>query len=118
MNKPFTRTAALALAAIVTGALASVASAQDGQRRDIRDFRFVNTTAAVIQGAWISLATPRAPWVKIDLSSPIGPNGTREIGMSGWRGSQCYFDVKVSFDDGKSVVWNNVNLCRVTNLST
>ena len=87
-------------------------------RTDIRDFRFVNTSSAVIQGAWISLSNPRAPWLRIELSSPIGPNGTREIGMSGWSGSQCHFDVKVEFDNGRSALWKNVNLCRVTNLST
>jgi hypothetical protein len=85
---------------------------------DIRDFKFVNTRNSVIQGAWIAIARPNTPWVRINLSSPIGPNGVREIGMSGWRGSQCFFDLKVAFDDGTIARWNNVNLCRVTNLET
>lgn len=136
------KSTALALAAITTAALSTGANAQgytiqaqttppslqvpatqtlsqtQQSPRDIRDFRFVNSRNAVIQGAWISLANPRAPWVRIDLSSPIGPNGVREIGMSGWHGSQCYFDIKVAFDNGTNSHWRNVNLCRVTNLET
>ena len=140
MTKLSTKSAVLAIVAIATAAQALPASAQgytvraetapqpamqtqstqpvSRGRTDIRDFRFVNTSNSVIQGAWISLAKPRAPWISIELSSPIGPNGTREIGMSGWSGSQCFFDVKVAFDDGKFATWTNVNLCRVTNLST
>lgn len=104
----------------LTASASASAQPQGAQSaRDIRDFRIVNNNNnAVIQAAWISLPTRRAPWIRIDLSSPIGPNGTREIGMTGWRGAQCFFDVKVDFDDGTFARWTNVNLCRVTNLAT
>lgn len=118
MTKFTIKSTVLALAAITAASFASVANAQDANsQRDIRDFRIVNNSNAVIQGAWVAVARPNTPWVKIDLSSPIGPNGAREIAMAGWRGSQCTFDVKVAFDDGTVGRWTNVNLCRVTNLS-
>ena len=117
MTKLSTKTTMIALAAAALAAsLATAAHAAD----DVRDFRINNLTQrSAVDGAWIAPAIPNTPWVRIDLSSPIGPQASREIGLGGWRaaGSSCYFDVKIRMDNGNIVMFDNVNLCRVLNLN-
>lgn len=117
MTKFSTKSAILAVAAVaMTSTLAAIAHAEGDQR----DFRFVNQTGdATIQAAWIAPAIAGTPWSSIDLSSPIGPRSGREISLSGWNSarSHCYFDVKAALDNGSTVRFNNVNLCRVMNLN-
>ena len=117
MTKISTKTTTIALAAAAMAfSLATSAHAAD----DLRDFRINNQTQrSAVDGAWIAPAIPNTPWVQIDLSSPIGPRASREIGLAGWRaaGASCYFDVKVRMDSGNTVMFENVNLCRVLNLN-
>jgi hypothetical protein len=89
------------------------------QAADQRDFTIVNNDSysSIVSGV-IAPAIHGTPWTPISLRSPIGPRTIREIGFNGWAGgsSVCYFDVRLTLDDGAEVFFNNVNLCRTENL--
>ncbi|MBV8092501.1 MAG: hypothetical protein JO110_04560 [Acetobacteraceae bacterium] len=95
-------TAAAALLAMTGSAMAAS-----------QNFELVNhndTTSVV--GLYVAHAGSKEPWSANILSHPIGPSETRGIEFTGYPANDCFWDVKVVFGDGGTVVRNDVNLCR------
>jgi len=62
-----------------------------------------------IQEVFFANAGESDPWQPADLASPVAPQSSKVLSMSG---SNCFFDIKVRFSDGYEATFTNVNVCR------
>ncbi|WP_448951007.1 hypothetical protein [Labrys neptuniae] len=61
-----------------------------------------------IQEVFFANAGENDPWQSADLESPVAPQSSKILSMSG---SNCFFDIKVRFSDGYETTFPNVNVC-------
>jgi len=103
--------AALATAALCLGLQASAALAQARQ-----DFSLANRTGYTINELYIGPVTSKT-WGPDVLGAGVLTDGREvDIQFQG-QSSECFWDLKVVYDDGDTTEWENVNLCRISRVT-
>jgi hypothetical protein len=95
----------VAAAALIMSATPAVAGTQD--------FTVINGTGKTIQNIYVS-ESAKDNWEEDVLDQDTLANGQRfEIAFD--RSSKaCLWDLKVTYDTGRSATWNAIDLCRVS----
>lgn len=95
----------LVAAAALTTASAAIAGTQD--------FAVINGTGQTIQEMHVS-ASAKDNWEEDVLGDNILENGER-FNLSFDRGEKaCLWDLKVTYESGKTATWNAIDLCTVS----
>ena len=95
-----------ALAAIV---ISSAAPALAGNQ----DFTVINGTGKTIQNIYVSQSAADN-WEEDVLDQDVLENGQRFNISFNHGEDKCLYDLKVTYDSGKSATWNAIDLCRVS----
>ena len=98
--------------AAALGALGVFAFAGSAMAAGGRTFTVVNDNGRyAIEQVWFAHNGEKDdPWHEVELDSPVAPNSTGEIEITG--GTSCFYDIKVQFSDGAVQTFTNVNVCR------
>lgn len=83
---------------------------------DNLDFSLVNKTGYVISEVYVSSASTN-DWEEDVMGSDVLANN-ESVEIEFEKGSKgCKWDMKVIYDDGEQAVWNDLNLCSISQVS-
>ncbi|HYH23030.1 MAG TPA: hypothetical protein VD995_30835 [Azospirillum sp.] len=102
-------------AAVVSAALTLAivpASAFAGQQ----DFTIVNKTGYTFKNIHVSEANNNS-WDEDVLGRDVLENGESLDVSFGKSEKTCIWDMKVTYDDGETAVWEDLNLCKISKLT-
>lgn len=106
------RSAFLSLAAAAFALTLSSTGAMAGQQ----DFSIVNKTGYPIKHIYVSEANNNS-WDEDVLGRDVLNNGESFDLQFGRAEKTCNWDMKVTYDDGESAVWQALNLCQISKLT-
>lgn len=102
-------------AAVVSAALALAvvpAAAFAGQQ----DFKIVNKTGYAFKNIYVSEANNNS-WDEDILGRDMLEDG-ETLDVSFGKGEKtCIWDMKVTYDDGESAIWEDLNLCKISKVT-
>ncbi|HEY0837588.1 MAG TPA: hypothetical protein VGE72_26980 [Azospirillum sp.] len=102
--------AAMVAAALTLAFVQSPAVAGD------QDFKIVNKTGYTFKNIHVSEANNNS-WDEDVLGRDVLENG-ESLDVSFSKGTKtCIWDMKVTYDDGETAVWEDLNLCKISKLT-
>ena len=100
---------ALCLAVIVAGSVALLA-------RGNQDFVLVNKTGLTIEELYISPANDNE-WGEDVLGVDVLKTGQKVTIKFSHKETECMWDLKIVDEDGDDIVWQDINLCKASEIT-